>query len=152
MPVRFLLSLMTLFIVGPVSAADVSFQREVMPVLSRAGCNQGACHGNLNGKGGFKLSLRGEDPVFDRNALLKESLGRRVDLQHPAESLLLRKATGQLPHEGGPRFSGDSSEYRILYDWIRQGCPNDADDLPKLQKLQVSPTEQVLIAPANKVQ
>jgi hypothetical protein len=136
----------------PLSAADVSFRQEVMAVLSRGGCNQGACHGNLNGKGGFKLSLRGEDSTFDRNAILKESLGRRVDIQHPAESLLLRKATGQTPHEGGPRFSADSSEYRLLSEWIRQGCPSDPDHLPKLLKLQVSPTEKVLISPANKVQ
>jgi hypothetical protein len=89
----------------------VSFQRDVMALLARAGCNQGACHGNLNGKGGFKLSLRGEDPDFDYNVMTRDFSARRLDPQKPAESLFLRKATGLVSHEGGPRFSKDSREY-----------------------------------------
>src|SRR5436309_548658 len=81
----------------------VSFRNEVMAVLSRAGCNQGICHGNLNGRGGFKLSLRGQDHDFDRAALTRDALGRRANTQNPAASLLLLKATGQIAHEGGPR-------------------------------------------------
>src|SRR5713226_6393383 len=83
----------------------VSFRNEVMAVLSRAGCNQGICHGNLNGRGGFKLSLRGQDVEFDRAALTRDSLGRRVNTHNPDASLLLLKATGQIAHEGGPRFA-----------------------------------------------
>src|SRR5688572_11696582 len=86
------------------SYAEGSFQTDVMAVLSRGGCNQGACHGNLNGKGGLKLSLRGEDPEADFLTLTREMLGRRTDPHRPDESLLLRKATGQVPHEGGVRF------------------------------------------------
>src|SRR4051794_23904344 len=87
------------------SAADVSFERDVQPILTRAGCAAGACHGNLNGKGGFKLSLKGEDAAVDHAALTRDMLGRRVDLHRPAESLILKKATGGVPHEGGVRFS-----------------------------------------------
>ena len=95
-------------------APTVSFDREVMAVLSRAGCNAGACHGNLNGKGGFKLSLRGEDPAFDRAALTRDMLARRADPHHPDGSLILLKATGGVPHEGGIRFSVLSTEYSVL--------------------------------------
>src|SRR5579884_3841512 len=73
--------------------APVSFRNEVMAVLSRAGCNQGTCHGNLNGKGGFKLSLRGQDPERDLAALTRDLMGRRADREQPAESLILQKAT-----------------------------------------------------------
>ena len=105
MLIRFILPLLLLLEAGPVSASDVSFQRDVMPVLSRTGCNAGACHGNLNGKGGFRLSLKGENPTADLAALTRDMLARRTDRQHPADSLILQKATGGVPHEGGVRFS-----------------------------------------------
>src|SRR5215475_3570014 len=88
----------------PAPAAPVSFRNDVMAVLSRAGCNQGACHGNQNGKNGFKLSLRGQDPEFDLPALTRDMLGRRTDTTNPADSLILRKATATVAHEGGKRF------------------------------------------------
>src|SRR5437763_14344038 len=99
-----LAALAALALPRPAPAAPVRFRNEVMAVLSRAGCNSGACHGNLNGKGGFKLSLRGQHADFDFVALTREGLGRRVDLLHPADSLLLAKATLTAPHEGGQRF------------------------------------------------
>src|SRR4051812_33933011 len=109
--------LLLLMLVGTSSsliAADPpSFRHDVMAVLSRAGCNQGACHGNLNGKGGLKLSLRGEDPAFDYAVLTRDALARRTDALHPDESLLLRKALGSLPHEGGRRFGPESVEYAL---------------------------------------
>src|SRR5437762_2487687 len=76
------------------SAETVHFATEVAAVLSRAGCNQGSCHGNLNGKGGLKLSLRGEDPAWDYRVLTRDSLGRRVDPLRPEQSLLLQKPAG----------------------------------------------------------
>src|SRR5689334_24917733 len=103
-------------------AAEPSF-RDVAALLSKAGCNQGACHGNLNGKGGFKLSLRGDDPDFDYAALTRDATGRRTDPLHPADSLILQKPTAAIPHEGGPRFGPDSLEYAILRDWIAAGTP-----------------------------
>src|SRR5579884_944212 len=84
--------------VGAARAEPVSFRNEVMAVLSRAGCNMGACHGNQNGKNGFKLSLRGEDPDFDLVALTRDTLGRRTDTARPADSLILRKATATISH------------------------------------------------------
>src|SRR5579884_932649 len=83
---------------APLPAGTISFRNEVMAVLSRAGCNQGACHGNQNGKGGFKLSLRGEDPAWDFAALTRDGLGRRTDRLRPADSLILRKPTATIPH------------------------------------------------------
>lgn len=135
----------------PARGDPVSFRREVMPVLSRAGCNQGACHGNLNGRGGFKLSLRGEDPAADRAALTRDMLARRTDPLRPTESLILRKATGLIPHEGGPRFAADSSEYRILRQWIAGGCRDDDPNLPRLTRLEVTPTSGILFEPADHV-
>lgn len=130
-------------------AEPVSFRLEVMPVLARGGCNQGSCHGNLNGKGGFKLSLRGEDPIADLATLTRGMYARRTDPLCPAESLILRKATGTVPHEGGPRFPVDSSEYRILRDWIAGGCRDDQP--PKLVKLIVTPTSKILFEPDDRV-
>jgi hypothetical protein len=122
-----------------------------MAVLSRAGCNQGICHGNLNGKGGFKLSLRGQDEQFDFDALTRGLLGRRANPHNPEASLFLLKASGQVAHEGGPRFGVKSDEYRILRDWIAQGLKLDAPGTPTLKKLTVTPTEKYLIQPQNEI-
>src|SRR5262249_52939647 len=100
------------------SAERVSFRNDVMAVLSKGGCNQGACHGNQNGKNGFKLSLRGEDPTWDLDALTRDGLGRRIELGAPDASLILLKATGGIAHEGGRRFGKTSTEYTLLREWI----------------------------------
>src|SRR2546426_3217954 len=91
-------------------ADGVSFRNDVMPVLSKAGCNAGACHGNANGKAGFKLSLRGQDPDLDFYALTREQFGRRTNPMDPSESLILLKPTAELAHEGGMRFGKGSWE------------------------------------------
>src|ERR1043165_1755379 len=101
----------------------VSFRNDVMPVLSKGGCNAGTCHGNKNGKGGFKLSLRGQDPDLDYVALTQELSSRRVDVASPRESLILLKPTTEAPHEGGLRFANDSMEYHLLARWIALRCP-----------------------------
>jgi hypothetical protein len=144
---------MGLFLPGTGARAEpVGFRNDVMAVLSKAGCNQGVCHGNLNGKNGFKLSLRGEDPEWDRLALTRDTLGRRANPLHPADSLLLLKATATLPHEGGRRFGADSPEYRILARWIAAGLPVDPAATPKLQRIDVTPTQKVLVQPECRVQ
>jgi hypothetical protein len=136
----------------PVPAQEqVSFRNEVMAVLSRAGCNQGTCHGNLNGKGGFKLSLRGQDPALDLAALTRDQMGRRTNLVYPEQSLILQKATTRLPHEGGRRFAADSPEYAILRRWIEQGTPADTKRTALLRRLEVTPTERYLVQPADAV-
>jgi hypothetical protein len=133
------------------AAGEPSFSREVMAVLSKAGCNMGTCHGNKSGKGGFKLSLRGQDPALDLEALRSELGGRRADRIAPERSLILLKPTGQAPHEGGVRFAPGSLEHRILRDWLAAGCPGDLDAAPALERLEVSPRERVLFEPENEV-
>jgi hypothetical protein len=136
----------------PASAAErVSFRNEVMAVLSRAGCNQGTCHGNQNGKNGFKLSLRGEDPFFDWSALTRDALGRRANLHRPEDSLLLRKAVAAVPHEGGRRFDPDSRSYTILRRWLEGGMPSDLADAPRLRQLLVQPASRILFEPEEEV-
>jgi hypothetical protein len=132
-------------------AAEPSFTRDVMQVLSKAGCNLGTCHGNANGKAGFKLSLRGQDPALDHAALVRDQLGRRVDLLKPENSLLLLKATMQRAHEGGRRFSRDSYEYRVLEQWIAAGAPSDVGRKADLKSLVVTPAERFLLEPASEV-
>jgi Protein of unknown function (DUF1553)/Protein of unknown function (DUF1549) len=132
-------------------ADPVSFRNDVMAVLSKAGCNQGACHGNQNGKNGFKLSLRGDDPAFDFASLTRDTLGRRTNALEPAESLLLLKPTGAIPHEGGKRFGVESPEYAILSRWINDGSPPDPPDAPVLKKIEVTPTNKVVLEPVDRV-
>ena len=122
-----------------------------MAVVSKAGCNAGPCHGNASGKGGFKLSLRGEDPDGDYRAMTRDALGRRVNANAPADSLLLLKATTRVAHEGGARFDAASDEYRILQNWMEAGAWNDGATAPRLESLEVTPTEGVVLAPQSSV-
>ncbi len=153
-PTAFVALLLAWFGVGATAApaAGPSFRNDVMPVLSKAGCNMGVCHGNKNGKGGFKLSLRGQDPGFDHQSLTREQFGRRIDRQSPEESLLLKKPTMGLAHEGGRRFSSDSFEYETLLNWISLGAVDDGGDAPRLERLDVSPQRVVVIEPQDQVQ
>ncbi len=147
--------LLLLLLMGSVArAADrvPSFAQEVMPVLSKSGCNMGACHGNLNGKGGFKLSLRGEDAKFDYAAIVRELQGRRVNLLQPSNSLVLQKPAGILAHQGGVRFRRDSADYQLLLDWISAGAPGVNAKEPPLVSLDVQPRQVVLFEPDQRVQ
>jgi hypothetical protein len=132
-------------------AESVSFRHDVMAVLSKAGCNMGTCHGNQNGKAGFKLSLRGEDAEADHRALTRDMLARRANANDPDQSLMLLKATAQLAHEGGQRFKKDSSEYALLRSWIAEGMRDDAAAL-KVTRLVVSPAEKILVEPVREAQ
>jgi hypothetical protein len=133
-----------------VAGEPVSFRHDVMAVLSKAGCNAGACHGNQNGKGGFKLSLRGEDPAFDFAALTHGVAGRRIDRLKPADSLILLKPTQTIAHEGGRRFTRDSAEYRTIANWIASGAADDPAASPVV-RLDVTPHEKVLYEPESKL-
>ena len=124
-----------------------SFRNDVMAVLARSGCSLGTCHGNQNGKGGLKLSLRGQDPEADFITLTRQLASRRVNVLIPDDSLLLRKPSMQVPHEGGRRFFPDAPEYQILRDWIAAGMPADADSVPRLVRLDVAPTAITLHEP-----
>ena len=126
-------------------AGDVpSFNTDVMPLLTKAGCNQGACHGKGNGQNGFRLTLRGFAPDQDYKWITREFSGRRLDRTKPEESLLLRKATGQTPHEGGRLFSTASREYKLLLDWVAAGYPGPNANEAKVSKLELTPSSQVL--------
>ncbi|HWY87472.1 MAG TPA: DUF1549 and DUF1553 domain-containing protein [Gemmataceae bacterium] len=129
----------------------VNFRQEVMAVLSRGGCNQGACHGNLHGKGGFKLSLRGEAPDLDLAAVTMGQMGRRINLQQPEASLILQKATARVPHEGGQRFPANSPEFAILKRWLEAGARADPPK-HRLTRLVIEPTEIFLLEPARDIQ
>lgn len=132
----------------PISAAPheqpVSFRRDVLPILSKANCNGGGCHGALAGKGGFRLSLFGYNPEADHLAITREAQGRRVELSDPGASLLLTKPTTLVKHKGGKRLETDSDDYRTLARWIAQGAPGPKADDPALTELTVSPTEQTV--------
>src|SRR5437867_2158297 len=132
-------------------ASKVSFCNDVMAVISKAGCNAGTCHGNKNGKGGFKLSLRGQDPEADYRTLTRDLFSLRVNPLEPEQSLVLLKPTTQVSHQGGLRFAKTSEEYRIVRAWLAAGMPPDVATAPKLQRLTVTPAETVLIEPAGKV-
>jgi hypothetical protein len=120
-----------------------SFRADVAPLLSKAGCNMGACHGNLSGKGGFRLSLRGEDPAFDHGALTHDQLGRRINRLIPERSLIVLKPTGGLAHEGGLRFHRDSSEAEALVRWIASGAGDDVTELARVRSIHVFPSDRV---------
>lgn len=126
----------------------VSFRHEVLPALTKAGCSAGTCHGTPAGKNGFRLSLRGYDPALDIHTLTREVQSRRVNPLRPDESLLLLKATAQVPHEGGRRFDADSVTYRLLRDWIAQEAKDDSSTAPELLGLEITPADQTVEIPA----
>jgi hypothetical protein len=128
-----------------------SFRTDVMPILARLGCNAGTCHGAKDGKNGFKLSLRGYDPLSDHRALTDDHAGRRTNRAAPAESLMLQKAIGAVPHEGGQRTAPDSEYYAILRDWIAQGMP-DNPQAPKVARLEMTPDNPVVEDGGDEVQ
>jgi hypothetical protein len=115
-----------------------------MPVLSRAGCNMGSCHGYSLGKNGFKLSLRGADPDQDYFAITRDASGRRVLPLSADTSLLAGKARGDVPHEGGVRIQKGSLSDTILVSWIRQGSPSDLSDKAEVVGVQMIPEKLIL--------
>jgi hypothetical protein len=121
-----------------------SFANHVLPVLTKAGCNSGACHGASAGKGGLKLTLRGYDAAMDHATLTRQALGRRIVPTDPARSLVLQKAAMVIPHGGGMRFKVESPEYRMLYQWIAAGCPAPSPKEIPIRRLEVYPPEAVL--------
>ncbi len=136
------LSLFTLFLHVPLRAERLDFSTRILPVLTKAGCNSGGCHGAATGQGGFKLSLLGFDPEQDHLALTRELGARRIDWAAPAESLFLKKATRQIEHEGERRFSRDSAEAALLERWVAAGAPFGPKEL-RVVGLKVEPTTVV---------
>ena len=134
----------------PVSVKDsaalrrFNFENDLVPLLSRFGCNSSGCHGKAEGQNGFKLSVFGFDPAADYSALVKESRGRRVFPAVPTQSLLLRKVSGQTAHGGGVRIPADSREYETMRAWIAAGMPFGQPDDPSVSSVRVEPRERLL--------
>jgi len=129
---------------GSTGPRDWSFNNHVLAVLTRHGCNSGACHGSLAGKGGLKLSLRGYDGASDYFALTRQALGRRIDREAPEKSLLLLKPTMAVAHGGGLRLDVDHPDFRVLAEWIAAGAPDSPKNEPTVQRLEVYPRVSIL--------
>jgi hypothetical protein len=133
---------------APKAAATVSFSNHVVPVLTKMGCNSGACHGAAAGKNGFSLTLRGYDPAADYDAITRQAGGRRVNLIEPAKSLLLLKPTEVVPHVGGRKFEPGTPAYEVLSRWLATGAPGPAAGDATLTALDVTPRDSTLDAGA----
>ncbi len=116
-----------------------SFRNHVETVLSKQGCNGGACHGARAGQKGFRLTLFGFDVDADYTYLTRQAVGRRIVPNDPGRSLILTKPTGLLPHKGGVRLETGSLEYRVLAEWIASGVPGPKADDPQIVRLEVLP-------------
>ena len=132
-----------LSVAGVKASRPVDYVRDVQPVMSKVGCNQGTCHGSKEGKNGFKLSLRGYDPLYDVRALTDELASRRVNIASPDDSLMLLKATGEVPHVGGGVMHRGDAYYEILRSWIASGAKLDLKT-PRVTEISVAPKNPVV--------
>jgi Protein of unknown function (DUF1553)/Protein of unknown function (DUF1549) len=123
---------------------ELKFELDIQPILTARGCNAGACHGKSRGQNGFALSLLGFDANIDYKAIVLESRGRRLTFATPAESLLLVKATGQVPHGGGVRFTEADEDYRLLLKWIQSGTARTSNADPQLDRIEIFPAAHAL--------
>ena len=130
-------------VLGVHTAPKVDFVHDVAPVLSRVGCNAGTCHGSAQGKNGFKLSLRGYDPLFDVRALTDDQAARHVNLASPEDSMMLLKPTGAVPHVGGALIQPGEPYYEIIRSWIADGARLDLTT-PRVTRIEVFPVNPVV--------
>lgn len=135
-------------VLGQAAREPVSFQYGAQIALSKQGCNSGACHGSPSGKGGFRLSLRAYDPALDIYTMVREDLQRRVNPLEPAASLILTKPTMAVTHGGGLKMKPDDPAYKLLHDWIAEGCQLDREDSAHCVRIEVFPRERILHFPA----
>ncbi len=131
-------------VTGAAQDRPVSFKLDVMPVFMRSGCNIGGCHGSARGKDGFRLSLFGFDPDGDYIRITRENPGRRINLALPEESTLIEKSIGAVPHSGNQCFEEDSVYHKTLLEWITNGAPKDAADIPRVTGIEVHPKQCVM--------
>ena len=128
-----------------------SFEADIAPIFSQRGCNSFQCHGSLNGKNGFHLSVFGYDPAADYRAVVEESGGRRINLNEAEKSLVLMKPTFQIAHEGGLRFGKDSENYQLILNWLEAGGSKGAS-APSLVELRVYPQREIVLSDAEQTQ
>ncbi|HKB01014.1 MAG TPA: DUF1549 and DUF1553 domain-containing protein [Gemmataceae bacterium] len=131
-------------VLAAVADRPVSFKLDVMPIFMRSGCNVGSCHGAARGKDGFRLSLFGFDSEGDHYRLTREINGRRINLAVPAESLLMEKAGGKVPHTGGQRIKEGDEYWQTLVRWLEAGVPQDPPTVAKPVSMEVYPKRAVL--------
>lgn len=138
-------------VTGQKEAYTVGFVHDIMPLMSRIGCNAGTCHGAQAGKNGFKLSLRGYDPLFDHQALTDDLEGRRFNRAAPDRSLMLLKPSGGVPHVGGVLMQPEDYSYRLIRDWITNGVKLDLSS-PRVTSIDILPKAPVAPLPGMKQQ
>lgn len=136
-------------VTGILQDPPINFSNQITPIFTKHGCNGGGCHGKSGGQNGFRLSLLGFEPSEDFEYLVKEGRGRRIFPAAPDRSLLLTKATGEVPHGGGARIEADSPSYRLIRRWIAQGMPYGSAEDPTVTGIEVFPRERVIGRDAN---
>lgn len=122
----------------------ISFEKDIVPIMTRSGCNTGSCHGAARGKDGFMISLFGYDPAGDYTRITRQIGMRRVNLAVPEDSLFLTKSVGRVPHSGGKLFGGDSVYYAMMLEWLQAGAPKDETPPPSVDKLEIYPAQSVI--------
>lgn len=132
-------------ITGLKSPVPVSFQHEVLPILTKSGCNMGGCHGKAEGQNGFKLSVFGFDSGADHLAIVQESRGRRLNLTAPESSLLLHKGAALMPHGGGRKLEVGDARYARLLRWVQEGARFSVPEESAVVRIEVEPSERVLV-------
>jgi hypothetical protein len=137
-------------VTGSDKKADWTFRNQIIPTLTRLGCNSGACHGALAGKGGMKLSLRGFDPDADWFVLTRQALARRVSISKPTDSLMLKKPAKIIPHGGGTRMIEGDENFTLIKEWIEAGAPGPKDTDTRLARIEVFP-KAALLRPKDKL-
>ena len=135
---------------GLATSDRVDFENDLIPVFTKFGCNAGACHGAAAGRGEFNLSLFGGNPQADYKAIVRQFAGRRVNLIHPEESLILLKPTAQTKHGGGQVLNENEEGARLLHNWILQGATYET--LRHLERVEISPQKQVISNLENPIQ
>src|SRR5262245_23750874 len=125
------------------AAPPLRFRNDVLPILTRAGCNTGKCHGAASGKDGFRLSLFGYDPAGDHYRLTREMPGRRINVASPTDCLLINKVTGNVPHTGGKRIDPESDHLQTVLTWLADGAGADPPETPKPVRIEVFPPQSV---------
>ena len=130
-------------VTGTGAVREIDFQNDVIPVMTRFGCNSSGCHGKAEGQNGFKLSVFGFDALSDYEALLHEGRGRRISLARPEQSLLLKKAIGEVPHGGGARMEKSSRAYQVIRDWIATGASIESKSA-RIDRIELYPEQSLL--------
>ena len=131
-------------VTGLIEPTPISFEQQIIPILSKADCNSGGCHGKAGGQNGFQLSVFGHAPLDDYDAIVKNGRGRRTSIATPNHSLLIRKALGSVPHGGGHKIVQGGTPHQRLRRWIAEGVSFSSPDVKPIVAIEVEPEQRVL--------